>query len=82
MSSEGLVRLRGWLIGFAGLVALPKFQVIVGSEDEALFAETFEPLMSAVTDKGSYHILDGVSHLDVFLNEDAAKLIADFVNGF
>lgn len=66
----------------ADVAALPKFQVIVGAEDEAFFAAEFEPLMSGVTDNGSYHILDGVSHLDVFLNEDAANLIAEFVNGF
>ena len=64
----------------ADVAALPKFQLIVGAEDEAFFATEFEPLMTSVTDKGSYHILDGVSHLDVFLNEDAASLIAAFVN--
>lgn len=64
----------------ADVAALPTFQVIVGSEDEAFFAAEFEPLMTEVTDKGSYHVLDGVSHLDVFLSKDAAKLIAEFVS--
>lgn len=65
----------------ADVAALPKFQVITGADDEAFKAAEFEPLMSDVTDKGSYYVLDGVSHLDVFLNQDAADLIAEFVNG-
>jgi pimeloyl-ACP methyl ester carboxylesterase len=66
----------------ADVAALPKFQLIVGAEDEVFKAEAFEPLMAGVTDKGRYHILDGVSHLDVFLDKDAAALIAGFVSGF
>ncbi len=47
------------------IAALPKFTLIAGSEDEAFFADKYEELMSAVTDKGSYHIIDGESHLSV-----------------
>ncbi len=66
----------------ADVSKLPKFQLIVGRDDEAFLAEAFEPAMTAATDKGTYHILDGVSHLDVFLNEEAAALMVDFVNEF
>jgi pimeloyl-ACP methyl ester carboxylesterase len=65
----------------ADLAALPRFQLIVGAEDEVFKAEAYEPLMVGVTDKGSYHILDGVSHLDVFLSADAVGLIAGFASG-
>ncbi len=47
------------------VAALPKFMVIVGSADEAFFADQFEPVMSAASDKGSYHIVDGESHLSI-----------------
>ena len=63
------------------IAALPRFQVIVGADDEAFKAQEYEPLMSAVTGKGSYHVLDGVSHLDVFLQDQTVALITEFVNG-
>ena len=50
----------------ADIAALPKFQLIVGADDEAFRAQEYEPLMTGATDKGSYYVLDGVSHLDVF----------------
>lgn len=50
--------------------ALPEFTLIVGSEDEAFFADKYEPLMSDVTDKGSYHIVAGESHMSMV---DAAE---------
>ncbi|MGH1576966.1 alpha/beta hydrolase [Planktotalea sp.] len=52
------------------IAALPNFTLIVGSEDEAFFADQYEGVMSAVTDKGSYHIVDGETHLSIV---DAAQ---------
>ena len=38
---------------------LPEFSLIVGIDDEAFYASKYEEVMSAVTGKGSYHILPG-----------------------
>lgn len=66
---------------FADIAALPKFKLIVGADDEAFRAQEYKTLMTGVTDKGSYHVLDGVSHLDVFLQDQTAALIAEFLGG-
>lgn len=63
------------------VAGLPLFLLVVGAEDEAFIASAYEPVMSAVTDRGQYHILDGVSHLDVFLQARTVDLMAAFVNG-
>lgn len=63
----------------ADVAALPKFHVIAGREDEAFLAAQYEPAMSGATDQGAYTLLDGVSHLDVFLNDQAAELVAEFI---
>lgn len=47
------------------LAALPRFTLIAGRKDEAFIADGYEPLMSSVTDKGTYALVDGVGHLDV-----------------
>lgn len=52
------------------IAALPQFTLIAGKEDEAFFADKYETVMSAVTDKGSYHIVDGETHLSIV---DAAQ---------
>ncbi len=45
--------------------ALPDFTLIAGDQDEAFHAERYEKTMSAASGKGSYHLLPGLSHLDV-----------------
>lgn len=47
------------------VAALPEFLLVVGKADESFVANGYEPLLSPVTDKGRYVLLDGVSHLDV-----------------
>jgi alpha-beta hydrolase superfamily lysophospholipase len=47
------------------IAALPKFTLIAGRDDEAFYADKYEEVMSAVTDKGSYHIVDGETHLSI-----------------
>nr|WP_323776517.1 alpha/beta fold hydrolase [Amylibacter sp.] len=61
------------------VAALPPFVVIAGQDDEAFLADQYQPVMSAVTDNGRYHILDGVSHLDVFTQEKTLDLVTDFM---
>ena len=47
------------------IAALPKFTLIAGSNDEAFYADKYEEVMSAVTNKGSYHIVEGEMHLSI-----------------
>lgn len=47
------------------IAALPNFALIAGTADEAFNAALYEPTMKAVTDKGSYTLVDGIGHLDV-----------------
>ncbi|MBT5820921.1 MAG: alpha/beta fold hydrolase [Rhodobacteraceae bacterium] len=47
------------------IAALPNFTLIAGAQDEAFHAEKYEEVMSGASDKGSYHISDGESHLSI-----------------
>lgn len=47
------------------IAALPEFTLVVGSEDEAFYADKYEGEMSAVTEKGTYNIVGGVDHLSI-----------------
>lgn len=47
------------------VAALPPFLLVAGREDEAFVAEGYAPLMSEVTDRGRYEMIDGVGHLGV-----------------
>jgi len=57
------------------ITALPEFTLVVGSEDEAFYAEKYEEVMSAVTDKGTYKIVDGVDHLGIIDADETAEAI-------
>jgi pimeloyl-ACP methyl ester carboxylesterase len=63
------------------VAGLPPFLLVVGRDDEAFQADAFEPTMLGATDRGQYHILDGVSHLDVFLQDRTVDLIDGFLDG-
>jgi len=47
------------------IAALPEFMVIVGTADEAFVADQYAPLMRGVTDKGEFHLVNGVDHLEI-----------------
>ncbi len=47
------------------IAKLPPFTVVVGTQDEAFYAEAYAPLMRAVTDKGLYHVVQGVGHMGI-----------------
>jgi len=64
----------------ADIAALPDFALIVGDKDEAFFADRYEPLMTDVTDKGQYFVLDGISHLEVSYARQTLEIIANFLN--
>ena len=60
---------------------LPKFQLIVGSKDEAFIAEEYEPLMRDVTDFGTYHIVQDIGHLDIVNANETPQLIKQYLQG-
>ena len=47
------------------IAALPEFMVIAGTADEAFVADQYAPLMRGVTDKGEFHLVNGVDHLEI-----------------
>ena len=66
----------------ADIAALPQFDLIVGDQDEAFIAKEYETLMSSVTEKGEYHILTGLGHLDVVQAAPTIDLIKARLNAF
>lgn len=65
----------------ADLAALPRFLLIAGAADESFDAAGYAPLISTVTDKGQYHVLPGIGHLDVVDAPQTEALIREFLNG-
>ena len=63
----------------ADVAALPPFLLIAGAEDESFRADGYEPLMSGATDKGRYHVLEDVGHLDVVDAPRTETLIREFL---
>jgi len=61
------------------VAALPPFLLLAGQDDEAFFAERYEPTMAAANAKGSFVLLDGVSHLQVYAPEHALQPILAFL---
>lgn len=64
----------------ADIAKLPPFLLVVGRDDEAFIAEEFEPVLSGASDKGTYHIVENVGHLDVVNAPETAVLIRDFLD--
>lgn len=62
--------------------ALPAFSLIVGAQDEAFLADQYAPVMGAVTDKGRYVVLEGVTHLAVVDAPETLALIKEDLRGF
>ncbi|MDF1726922.1 MAG: alpha/beta fold hydrolase [Sulfitobacter sp.] len=69
---------RDYLADAAGL---PPFLLVAGSEDEAFFADRYEPTLSKATDKGRYVILPGEGHLDIVDVPGTATAIREFLDG-
>ena len=55
------------------IAALPEFTLVVGADDEAFYADEYEGVMRAMTDKGTYEIVAGVDHLGIV---DADQTVA------
>lgn len=67
--------------GLKEVAKLPPFILIAGSADESFVASRYEPTLSALTDQGSYHIVEGVGHLDIVHHPKTKGLIEEFLNG-
>ena len=63
----------------ADVAALPDFLLVVGAQDESFVAEGYETLMAGASDKGRYHLLEGVNHLGVVDATATAHLIREFL---
>lgn len=64
------------------IAALPEFMLIAGTADEAFFAAQYAPLMRGVTDKGTYHLVDEVGHLDIVNTAQTQAHIETFLEKF
>ncbi len=61
------------------IAALPSFLLLVGSNDEAFIADQYEPLMSTVTRRGQYRLIEDASHLGVIDAPGTAEAIVNFL---
>ncbi|MEO3389206.1 alpha/beta fold hydrolase [Mesorhizobium sp. CAU 1741] len=59
------------------IAAIPaRFLVVAGSTDEAFDAALYEPVMSAVNDRGTYRIIDGAGHIDLLGDRRVVEAIS------
>jgi len=61
------------------VAALPSFLLLVGEEDEAFFADQYEPTLSAHNALGTYQVLPSLGHLDVLFAPEAVTAIAAYL---
>ncbi|MBV7379913.1 alpha/beta fold hydrolase [Maritimibacter dapengensis] len=61
------------------IAALPPFLLLAGELDEAFRADQYEPVMSGVSDAGSYELMQGLGHLDILNDPETAQRIAAFL---
>lgn len=62
------------------IAALPPFLLIAGIKDEAFFAEQYEPVMSEVTNKGAYLLVEDTNHLGIVDAPATAMAIKELLN--
>lgn len=61
------------------IAKLPKFLLIAGQDDDAFWAEQFEPTMSAVSKEGTYQFLPAIDHIGILRSPEAFGVIASFL---
>ncbi len=59
------------------IASLPDFTLIAGEQDEAFHANRYQKTMSQASDRGQYHLLSGIGHLDLVDAPEAYTLIAE-----
>lgn len=65
----------------ADVAKLPEFLLIAGTADESFVADGYESLMSEVTDKGQYLLVNKASHLAIVDAPETTAAITVFLNG-
>ncbi|MDQ7071415.1 MAG: alpha/beta fold hydrolase [Rhodobacterales bacterium] len=65
----------------ADIAKLPDFLLVTGTNDEAFFADQYQPLMSENTGNGQYHLVEGVSHLGIVDAPETQVQMRAFING-
>lgn len=66
----------------ADIAALPKFDLIAGTNDEAFVAQNYETVLSAQNDRGRYHLIDGKGHLDIVAAKETLQIIKGIIGEF
>lgn len=66
----------------ADIAALPTFLLVTGDEDEAFIADAYQPLMSEVTDNGTYLLVPGITHLGIVDAPETLAAIRAYLNAF
>jgi alpha-beta hydrolase superfamily lysophospholipase len=62
------------------IAALPDFLLLAGSEDNAFRPREYEPVMSAVTDRGTYEVMEGLGHLGILEAPETTERISRFLS--
>ena len=60
------------------IARLPEFLLIAGLDDDAFFADRYEPTMAAASDRGSYTLLPQADHIGIVTDPRAVELIVNF----
>jgi non-heme chloroperoxidase len=63
------------------IAALPSFLLVSGEQDEAFFADKYQPMMSDVTDKGRYRLIPDIGHLAVVDAPETLDAIRTYLDG-
>lgn len=58
---------------------LPPFLLVIGDQDQAFYADQYEPVMSQLTDQGRYVVLPDVNHVDASLDQRTVQAFQDFL---
>ncbi|MBV7409975.1 alpha/beta fold hydrolase [Maritimibacter sp. DP1N21-5] len=74
--NTGFAPRRDWK---ADVAALPPFLLVAGAEDEAMVAGAYEPILSEVTDRGDYVVVEGAGHLDIVDHPETRAAIRDYL---
>ncbi|MBR9651801.1 hypothetical protein [Thalassovita aquimarina] len=62
-----------------GLIASQRPAEMAG-DDEAFFADRYEPVMSRYNDRGRYRLVEGVSHLGIVDAPETRQAIAELLD--
>ena len=64
----------------ADVAALPRFLMVVGSDDDAFYADKYEETMMPANDKGTYVVVPGYGHLGIVDAPETIKVMTEFLD--